>query len=251
MSELPSVPELAASLGVNPKTVRAWMRSQGWRSAVEHGQPWSLTSEQVAILTARYGRGNSGLPLDKPGRDGAPPEDLPTPKADPLTPLTGLSVGDLLATYANVLSELHTRNLIRTNNAPIGDLAEYCAATVYDGLLAPNSEKGFDLTTHDNHRVQVKVRQIRPGGSKSAVFSPMRSFGFDICVFIVIDSATNRVVAAREWNADEVQEHGSFKKHTNGTSVTLSQVLSKNARGVDRSADFAAAWLGLMATSHL
>lgn len=243
MSELPSVPELATALGTDAKTIRAWMRAQGWRSAVEHRQTWALTSDQVAILTARY---SSRSPINDSGQVAAPSEACPQADPDPYTPMSALSVGDLLASYTNVLAELRTRNLIRTNNAPIGDLAEYCAATVYDGLLAPNSEKAFDLTASDGRRVQVKVRQMRPGGARSVVFSPIRSFGFDVSVFLVIDAATNRVSAAREWSAEEVQEHGSFKKHTNGTTVTVSQVLSKAARGIDRSSDFAAAWLKLL-----
>lgn len=250
MSELPSVPELATALGADAKIIRAWMRAQGWRSGVEHGQTWTLTSDQVAILTARYGRSNSRLPLDDAGHDANPSDDSPKADSDPYTPLAALSVGDLLASYADVLTELRTRNLIRTNNAPIGDLAEYCAATVYDGLLAPNSEKAFDLTAHDGRRVQVKVRQMRPGGASSAAFSPIRSFGFDVAVFIVIDAATNRVTAAREWSAEEVQEHGSFKKHTNGTTVTVSQVLSRAARGIDRSAEFASGWSALLAQTR-
>lgn len=250
MSELPSVPELAARLGANAKTIRAWMRAQKWRSAVEHGQPWTLTTDQVAILTARYGWSSSALPLDDSGQDTAQPEELPTPAPDPLTPLATLTVADLLNSYASVLAELRTRNLIRTNNAPIGDLAEYCAATVYDGVLAPNSEKAFDLTASDGRRVQVKVRQTQPGGTKSAIFSPIRSFGFDVCVFVVIDAETNRVIAAREWSANEVREHGSFRKHTNGTIVTMPRVLSTPAPGVDRVTDFSAAWLAMLSQTR-
>jgi hypothetical protein len=251
MSDLPSVPQLASTLQVDAKTMRSWMRAQGWRSAVEHGQPWSLTAEQVAILAAKYG------PMEAPaassnGADDevASSEDAPTSGSDLRTPLAALTVGELLATYADVLAELRERNLIRTHNAPIGDLAEFCAATVYDGLFAPNSEKSFDLTAADGRRVQVKVRQMRPGSPRSALFSPIRSFGFDVSVFIVIDTFTNQVAAAREWSADEVREHGSFKKHTNGTTVTLSQVLAKTARGIDRTADFANAWQALLAQTR-
>lgn len=221
------------------------MRGQGWRSAVEHGQPWILTSEQVAILTAKYGRQGSSAPVHSVG-NGTLPDSLSEPVSDPRTPLADLNVRDLLSTYADVLAELRERNLVRTNNAPIGDLAEYCAATVYDGLLAPNSEKSFDLTASDGSRVQVKVRQLRPGGSRSAVFSPIRSFEFDTSVFLVIDTVTNEVIAAREWSADEVRQHGSFKAHTNGTTVTVSQVLAKTARGRDRTEDFAIAWDALL-----
>ena len=233
-------------LGSDPKVMRAWMRSQGWRSAVEHGQLWVLTPEQVAILTAKYGSHGSPTPIHSVVSDDDLLNSLSRPVSDERTPLAGLNVRELLSTYADVLAELRVRNLVRTHNAPIGDLAEYCAATVYDGLLAPNSEKSFDLTASDGSRVQVKVRQLRPGGSRSAVFSPIRSFDFEMSVFLVIDTVTNEVVAAREWSADEVRDHGSFKAHTNGTTVTVSQVLAKTARGRDRTDDFAIAWNALL-----
>jgi hypothetical protein len=222
------------------------MRTQGWRSPVEHGQAWSLTAEQVTILTTRYAPqaiSNQTYEADAVATEEADEHDE---QADGGVSLADLSVGELLSRYANVLAELRERHLVRTHNAPIGDLAEYCAAVVYDGLLAPNSEKSFDLTTADERRVQVKVRQLRPGGSRAAVFSPIRSFGFDLSIFIVIDTVSGDVIAAREWTAAEVREHGSFKTHTNGTVITVSKVLAKAARGEDRTADFAAAWRTLL-----
>lgn len=58
-----------------------------------------------------------------------------------LTPSAGrdelaeITVGQLLIRYAETLAGLRHRRLVRTNNAPTGDLAEYCAAIVYDGLV--------------------------------------------------------------------------------------------------------------------
>ncbi|WP_146243994.1 DUF6998 domain-containing protein [Curtobacterium sp. MCBD17_013] len=178
------------------------------------------------------------------------PEDIDEVDGEFATPLARLNVGDLLDTYTNVLAELRTRHLIRTNNAPIGDPAEFCAAIVYDGLLAPNSEKSYDLTAADGRKVQVKVRLVRPGMASGAVFSPLRSFDFDICAFLVIDNEAGEVVAAREWTPVEVREHGSFKKYTNGTVVTVSQVRSSKARGLDRTADFDVAWRELLSQTR-
>jgi hypothetical protein len=44
--------------------------------------------------------------------------------------LAEIMVGQLLVRYADILAELRHRGLGRTNNAPIGDLAQYCAAAV-------------------------------------------------------------------------------------------------------------------------
>lgn len=256
MSEQLSVPELAAQIGADPQQMRGWMRGQGWRHPSETGQPWSLTGEQIAILTARFAKTTGVSTTERlvereaVSASLAETEDLDGINGDDETPLARLSVGDLLDTYTSVLAELRTRHLIRTNNAPIGDLAEYCAAIVYDGLLAPNSEKSYDLTAADGRKVQVKVRLVRPGMASGAVFSPIRSFDFDLCAFLVIDNGTGEVVAAREWTPDEVREHGSFKKHTNGTVVTVSQVRSSKARGLDRTTDFDAAWRELLSQTR-
>lgn len=227
-----TVPELAAELGVSPKTMRAWMRQQGWRHSAELGNPWMLTAQQVGQLRTRF------VASTEQASELVVAED---------TGFESLTVGELLEMYGRVLAELRLRRLVRTNNAPIGDLAEYCAATVYDGVLAPNSEKSFDLTAVDGAMVQVKVRLIRTGTRKTAVFSPIRSFDFDACLFLLVDNERNIVLAAREWTTDQVQEHGRHRAHTNGTVVRVAQVLGDTMIGIDRAAEFDAAWQELLA----
>jgi len=230
--EISTVTDLAVQLGIDPKRIRSWMRGQDWRLPVEKGSPWLLTLNQIAEIKTEFAHSES-LQRSR--------ENTVTANAGE-RPLYTLSVGDLLSTYSNVLSELKHRGLVRTHNAPIGDLAEYCAAVVYDGLLAPNSEKSYDLVAADGRKIQVKVRLIRPTTSPSAVFSPMRSFDFDVCAFILIDSVAGIVIAAREWSADEVRAHGRHREHTNGTVVRVGQVRASNAYGIDRTVDFDRAW---------
>jgi hypothetical protein len=43
----------------------------------------------------------------------------------------------MLTVYTSMFVEFRRRGLIRTNNAPIGNLAEYASALYYDGQLAP------------------------------------------------------------------------------------------------------------------
>jgi hypothetical protein len=160
--------------------------------------------------------------------------------------LRGLTVGELLAIYGGILDELRARGLVRTNNAPIGDLAEYASALVYGGELEQNSKKGYDVRSADGRRVQVKVRNIREDTRPSSVFSPLRSDGYDVCLFILVDSAENRVEAAYEWSRAEVDEHGAFRAHVNGTVVRVRQVRS-GAIGLDLSAPLRTAWVEMLA----
>lgn len=54
----------------------------------------------------------------------------------------------------------------------------------------------------DGRKVQVKVRVRRADTSSSATFSVIRSFDFDVCLFLLIDGDGD-VVAAREWTVQE------------------------------------------------
>jgi len=231
-----TVTQLAARMGIDPKRIRAWMRKQDWRHPVDKASPWLLTVTQVAEITATFEHSVTSEPT---------PKDTATHIVGE-RPFYALSVGELLATYSNVLSELKHRGLVRTNNAPIGDLAEYCAAVVYDGILAPNSEKSYDLIAADGRKVQVKVRLVRPATSPSAVFSPIRSFDFDVCAFILIDNDAGLVVAAREWSVADVRAHGRHREHTNGTVVRVGQVRTSSTYGTDRTVDFDRAWRDIL-----
>lgn len=88
------------------------------------------------------------------------------------------TVSSLLRTYRSVLTELKRRSVIRTSNAPTGDLAELLIAKAFDGALAPNSEKSFDVEAPDGRRIQVKSRVLAEGNSGERQLSTFRSWDF-------------------------------------------------------------------------
>jgi hypothetical protein len=56
------------------------------------------------------------------------------------------TVGELLSGYARTLAELRRRGVVRSNNAPAGDYAEWLVAKALDGELADNfSMKSWDV----------------------------------------------------------------------------------------------------------
>lgn len=59
--------------------------------------------------------------------------------------LSTVSDSGLFSLYQAILGELKHRGVIRTENAPVGDYAEYLVATALGGELAPNSEKSWDV----------------------------------------------------------------------------------------------------------
>lgn len=127
-----------------------------------------------------------------------------------------LSTAELLIISRKVLDELRRRNVLRTANAPAGDYAEYLVQKVYGGSLAPNSEKSWDLLSSDGLRIQVKCRVLSSRGRGTMLFSPFRSFDFDVAVFVLLSSEDLSVVSAVEIPAAGVQSNSTYREHVNG-----------------------------------
>jgi hypothetical protein len=154
------------------------------------------------------------------------------------------SVSDLLRQYKDVLAELKSRKVVRTNNAPLGDLAEKCAIYVYGGDLEPNSNAFFDLKTPNGERVQVKCRQRSRTTSLSRRFSGIRSLDFEWCVFLLVDG--DAVIRASEWSPDDIRTCGTWQETRRAWSVTVGQFLKNENVGTDRTDDFRNAWWRLL-----
>ncbi|NYD66348.1 DUF6998 domain-containing protein [Agromyces atrinae] len=154
-----------------------------------------------------------------------------------------LSVGQLLRMHADILRELRRRGLVRTKNAPLGDLAEYAAALAYGGVLAKNSKKSFDLIARDGRRIQVKARSVDRSTSPSQTFSIIRTLDFDAALFVLIDSETNAVSAAYEWLPADIELRGRWSNHTRGRTIRINQL---GAAGTDVTALVSSGWLQLL-----
>lgn len=132
---------------------------------------------------------------------------------------------ELLRQYAGILRELRSRGIIRTLNAPAGDLAETLTARAYSGSLAPNSEKSWDVTADDGRLLQVKSRVIAATAlTKPIQFSIFRSWDFDAAVFVVIAAETYEILAAFEVPADAVRGRAGVSAWVGGQRLTLSLV---------------------------
>ena len=100
----------------------------------------------------------------------------------------GASVAELLSVYRSVLDELKRRSIIRTLNAPTGDLAELLVANALEGSLAPNSEKSFDVSVSDGRLIQVKSRMIVSGKRGERQLSTIRSWDFSHLAVVLFAS---------------------------------------------------------------
>lgn len=130
--------------------------------------------------------------------------------------LRGASELELLVTHESILAELHRRGVVRTNDAPVGQFAEWLAHRKLGGTLEPNSKKGFDLRTPEGRKVQVKARLLRPEKKRSErLLSVFRSFDFDDCLVLLFNEKYE-VSKAALLSAEVVKAHARESKHVHG-----------------------------------
>jgi hypothetical protein len=144
-----------------------------------------------------------------------------------------LTTRQLLRLYSGILTELLSRKVIRSRNAPAGDLAEHLVAAAYEGKLADASEKSWDVSLASGTKLQVKCRVIAGDGRRSETFSPFRSWDFDSCVFVLLDSETYGVVLAVELPVDAVRGVAYDTPWVRGHRMSVGQLRSTAALGRD------------------
>jgi hypothetical protein len=138
-----------------------------------------------------------------------PREDVPD--------LSTLTETGLFSLYRAILRELKSRGVIRTENAPVGDYAEYLVATALGGQLAPNSEKSWDVLGKGGEKLQVKARVVTdPAGSGQLQLSAFRSFDFDFAVIVLLSAADYAVSRASKVPRAVVESSAIYRRHVNG-----------------------------------
>lgn len=153
---------------------------------------------------------------------------------DPTPDFSAASLGELFRLYRGILGELRNRGVVRTENAPAGDYAEYLVAAALGGELAPNSERSWDVKITTGERLQVKSRVVSsPPRSSQLQLSPFRSFDFDEAVVVLFSDADYTVVAAVRLPRHVVEEAGRFSAHVNGHIVHARPSLLEHEEGVD------------------
>jgi hypothetical protein len=131
--------------------------------------------------------------------------------------LSALSESGLFSLYRAILRELKSRGVIRTENAPVGDYAEYLVATALGGQLAPNSEKAWDVLGGDGEKLQVKARVVSdPVEPGQLQLSPFRSFGFDAAVIVLLSATDYAVSRASKVPRFVVESSVIYRQHVNG-----------------------------------
>jgi hypothetical protein len=140
----------------------------------------------------------------------------------------------LLSLYRGILRELKSRGVIRTENAPTGDYAEYLVARGLGGVLAMNSKKSWDVQLPNGDRIQVKARVVSdPPRAGQRQLSPFRSFEFDATVVVLLRDIDFEVLRAVILPRAVVESSSVYRSHVNGYVMFATQDILDHPLAVD------------------
>jgi len=133
------------------------------------------------------------------------------------------SVGELLSSYAKILTELRGRGVVRSANAPAGDYAEWLCSRALGATLVDNfSVKSHDFVLADGRRVQVKTRVTSdPPKAGQLQTSPFRSWDFDLAAFVLFRDYDYAVRRAVLLPVEVVRAQSVYRSHVNGSVVMM------------------------------
>lgn len=133
------------------------------------------------------------------------------------------STRELLADWAAIMRQLRVRDVIRTNNNPIGDIAEAIVAAHYDGERGSFSQAGWDVRLADGTKLQVKALRLT-GARGRRNLSPIRDTDYD-AVIVVIFNEDFRMSEALRIPRATVEQLFPHREHVNGRIITVTNKL--------------------------
>ena len=100
-----------------------------------------------------------------------------------------LSPEDMLKLYGAIIGELKERKILRTNNLPQGDYAEWLVCKTLGLTMAPPSTKGYDATGKGGIRYQIKGLWEPEPKKGQRQLSALRDLatGFDDLIAVIFD----------------------------------------------------------------
>ena len=120
---------------------------------------------------------------------------------------------ELLKLWANVIVALRAKNIVRTNNNPLGDFTEWLVCERLGLHMAEyKAEKGYDATDDERNKYQIKGRRTT---TSSVTFSPIRGYegkDFDYLILVVFGDDFQVTWAAKVPH-ELVREVSRYSKH--------------------------------------
>jgi len=138
------------------------------------------------------------------------------------------TTSQLLSDWATIMRELRERDIIRTNNNPVGDIAEAIVASHYDGTRGSFIQAGWDVKTAAGERIQVKsLRQTATGKRRN--LSPIRDADYDSVVVVIFDEDF-RVTEGLKLAREVVEEKFAHRASVNGRIIAVTATLREDNR---------------------
>jgi len=114
------------------------------------------------------------------------------------------------------MRDLRAREIIRTNNNPVGDLAEAVVAAHYGGERGGFVQAGWDVRLPTGERLQVKaLRETGAGGRRN--LSPIRDADYDAVIVVIFDEDF-RVTEGLRIERATVEELFPHRERVNGVN---------------------------------
>ncbi|MCY4142119.1 MAG: hypothetical protein OXG08_00325 [Gammaproteobacteria bacterium] len=134
--------------------------------------------------------------------------------------LKNFSIAELLRLHVGIGEQLRSRGIVRGENIPTGDLAEYLFCHSYAWKQAKNSEKAFDAKDCEGKRYQIKGRRMHQR-TPSRQLSAIRDLGgFDTLAAVLFDHEY-RVLRAALIPNEVVRNRCRYAKHDNKWNFIL------------------------------
>jgi len=138
------------------------------------------------------------------------------------------TTSQLLSDWAAIMRQLRVRDVVRTNNNPVGDIAEAIVAAHYEGERGSFSQAGWDVKTPAGERIQVKsLRQTATG--KRSNLSPIRDADYDSVVIVIFDEDF-RVTEGLKLAREVVEDLFEHRPYVNGRIITVTARLRADKR---------------------
>jgi hypothetical protein len=142
--------------------------------------------------------------------------------------VSGRTTAELLGEWATIMRELRERDVIRTNNNPVGDIAEALVHAHFGGVRGSFAQAGWDVTTEDGERIQVKAVR-NTAANKRTNLSPIRDADYDSVVVVVFDEDF-RVTEGLKLPRAVVEELFEPTAHVNGRIIRLTTAFREDPR---------------------
>lgn len=132
------------------------------------------------------------------------------------------SVRDLLSMHSAILDELKHRGVVRSQNNPTGDYAEWLCADKLRLTLEMNSAKGFDATDSQGIRYQIKGRRVTPDNPSTqlGVIRNLTDHHFNFLLAVIFD-ANWQIARAAKIPYKTVGQLATYRAHQNGHIMHL------------------------------